>query len=35
MRAQLTVERPTPAQALAVLARSPADALFRRGFRDG
>jgi hypothetical protein len=33
MRAQLGAGRSTPDQALAVLARTPADALFRRGFR--
>jgi len=33
MRAQLGAARPTPEQALAALAQTPADALFRRGFR--
>jgi hypothetical protein len=33
MRAQLAAARPTPEQARAVLARIPADALFRRGHR--
>jgi Family of unknown function (DUF6178) len=36
MRAELAAAgRVTPEQALAVLVRTPADALFRRGFRDG
>jgi Family of unknown function (DUF6178) len=35
MRARLTVEPPTSEQALAVLTRIPADALFRGGFRKG
>ena len=34
MRAQLAAGRVTAEQALAVLAQTPADALFRRGFRD-
>ena len=33
MRTQVGAGRVTPEQALAVLARTPADALFRRGFR--
>jgi hypothetical protein len=34
LRAQLTAKPPTPDQALGVLVRTPADALFRRGFRN-
>jgi hypothetical protein len=34
IRAHLGASAVTPAQALAVLAQTPADALFRRGFRD-
>ena len=34
MRAQLAAKRATPAQALAVLLRTPADTLFARGFRE-
>jgi uncharacterized protein DUF6178 len=34
MRTQLASGRMTPEEALAVLKRTPADALFRRGFRD-
>jgi hypothetical protein len=33
MRRQLGAERAKPEEALAVLERAPADALFRRGFR--
>ena len=34
MRTRLAAERVTPEQALAVLMRTPADTLFRRGFRE-
>jgi hypothetical protein len=34
MRAQLTAGPAKPEQALAVLAKTPADTLFRRGFHD-
>ena len=34
MRTRLAAERVTPEQALAVLMQTPADTLFRRGFRD-
>jgi hypothetical protein len=35
MRAQLAANDVTPEQAFAALARTPVDALFRRGFREG